>query len=205
MYPLTCHCNLQHDKIQDAISHTLRWIPQVRDQYDEPKFYEAFTDVQNPETLTYFMTFSSKTAEQKIASMEQPRKFGQDLYEMCKEEPAWVEHHLINSKRDSKPDSQVHTRVEYKVKLEYIPEVLDKIIEYIDTVRSLEPDVRVYESYQLKDDPSRFIHLAEFKDKTAEQNHKNIPHTKKFADFLWPRCEEEPRFTYMKMVGSARR
>ena len=205
MYPLTCHCKLQKDKIQVAIDHTLRWIPQVRDQYDEPKFYEAFTDIENPEILTYFMTFSNKDAEHKIASMERPRRFGEELYKMCKEDPKWVEHHLVNSIRNSQPDSQVHTRVEYKVKPEYIPEVLDEIIEYIDTVRSLEPDVRVYESYQAKDDPSKFIHLAEFKDKIAEQNHKEISHTKKFASFLWPLCEQEPRFIYMNLVGSARR
>ena len=205
MFSLTCHCNLQNDKIQDAINHTLQWIPQVKNDHDEPKFYEAFTDIESPNTLIYFMTFSNQDEEKKIASMDKPRQFGENLYKMCTKEPTWIEHHLINSIRNSQPDSQIHTRVEYKVKPEAIPDVLKQITDYIDTVRNKEPDVRVYESYQNKDDPSKFIHLAEFKDKEAEQNHKDISHTKEFAKFLWPLCEQEPKFFYMKIVGSARR
>ena len=171
MFPLTCHCNLQDDKIRDAINHTLQWIPKVRNDYDEPKYYEAFTDIDNPNTLTYFMTFSNQDEEKRIASMSEPRKFGEDLYKMCTKEPTWIDHYLINSIRRSKPDSQIHTRVEYKVKPEAIPDVLNHIVDYINTVRDNEPDVRVYESYQNKAEPSKFIHLAEFADKAAEQNH----------------------------------
>ncbi|AFS82606.1 putative quinol monooxygenase [Candidatus Nitrosopumilus sediminis] len=205
MYPLTCHCNLQDGKIQDAVNHTLKWIPQIRDQYDEPKFYEAFTDLENPNILTYFMTFSDKEAEERIASMEKPRKFGEDLYKMCTQEPKWIEHELVNSIRNSKPDSQIHTRVEYKVKPDVVSDVKKQIVNYIDAVRDAEPDIRVYESYQNKEEPSKFTHLAEFKDKAAEQNHKDVSHTKKFAEFLWPLCEQEPKFIYMNMIGSARR
>ena len=205
MYPLTCHCNLQDGKIQDVINHTLKWIPQVRDEYDEPKYYEAFTDIENPNILTFFITFSNQDEEKRIASIPEPRKFGEELYKMCIKEPTWVEHHLVNSIRNSKPDSKIHTRVEYKVKPEAIPDVLKQIVDYIDTVRNKEPNIRVYESYQNKDDPTKFIHLAEFKDKDAEQTHKNAPYTKKFAKFLWPLCEQEPQFIYMKMIGSARR
>ncbi len=168
MYSLTCHCILHDEKIQDALNHTLNWIPQVRDEYDEPKYYEAFTDVENPNILTYFMTFSNQDEEKRIASILEPRKFGEELYKMCAKEPTWVEHYLINSIRNSKPGSQIHTRVEYKVKSEAIPDVLKQIVNYIDTVRNKEPDIRVYESYQNKDDPTKFIHLAEFKDKETE-------------------------------------
>jgi len=66
MYPLTCHCILHDEKIQDALNHTLNWIPQVKNQYDEPKYYEAFTDVENPNILTYFMTFSNQDEEKKL-------------------------------------------------------------------------------------------------------------------------------------------
>lgn len=203
MYSLTCHCNLLDEKIDDAINHTLQWIPKVANQYDEPKYYEAFTDIENKNTLTYFMTFSNKEQEQKIASMTEPRKFGEELYKMCTKEPQWIEHNLINSIRNSKPDSQIHTRVEYTIKSESIPDVLHKIIDYIDTVRDTEPNIRVYESYQRKDEPHKFIHLAQFKDKDAEQNHKEISHTKKFVEFLYPLCEQEPKFIYMNMIGSA--
>ena len=68
MYPLTCNCDLQEDKIQDAIEHTVKWIPKVTSQYDEPKFYEAFQDAENSHKITYFMTFSDKQEEQKIGA-----------------------------------------------------------------------------------------------------------------------------------------
>ncbi len=205
MYSLTCHCILKHDKIKDAIDHTLGWIPKVQNQYKEPKYYEAFQDTKNPEILTYFMTFSSQEKERMIATKQEPRKFGEDLYKMCKNQPTWVEHILINSIRNSKADSQIHTRVEYQVRQESIPDVLNHISNFIDTVRDTEPELRVYESYQNKDDPSKFTHLAEFKDSQAEQNHKVISHTKKFAEFLYPVCQKEPKFIYMKLIGSARR
>jgi quinol monooxygenase YgiN len=205
MFPLTCHCDLKEDNIKDAIDHTLQWIPQVRNDYDEPKYYEAFTDIENPNILTYFMTFSSPEDEKRIASMEKPRKFGEKLYQMCKKEPQWIEHNLLNSIRNSDPDSKIHTRVEYTIKEDSIPEVTKHISGYIDKVRDTEPDVRVYESYQNKQSPNQFIHLAEFKDSNAEQNHKDIDHTKEFAEFLYPLCEQEPKFIYMAMVGSARR
>lgn len=205
MYSLTCHCNLKEGKIQDAINHTLEWIPQVRDQYKEPKFYDAFTDIENPNILTYFMTFSDQDAERKIASMDKPRKFGEELYKMCTQEPRWIEHELVNSIRNSKPDSLIHIRVEYKVKPDAVNDVQKHIGNYIDTVRDTEPDIRVYESYQNKEESSKFIHLAEFKDEGAEQNHKDISHTKQFVEFLYPLCEQEPQFIYMDLVGSARR
>jgi len=205
MHHLTCHCNLKEDRIDDAIKHTLGWIPKVKSQYDEPKFYEAFQDIENPNVITYFMTHSNLEAERKIASIEEPRKFGEELYQMCAEEPKWIEHNLVNSIRNSKPDSQIHTRVEYKVKSDKIEDVKNQIQKYIETVRDTEPDIRVYESYQNKEDPSKFTHLAEFKDKASEQNHKDISHTKKFVEFLYPLCEQEPKFIYMDLIGSVRR
>jgi hypothetical protein len=60
LYPLTCNCDLQEDKIHDVIEHTVKWIPKVTNQYDEPKFYEIFQDVENLNKIIYFMTFSSK-------------------------------------------------------------------------------------------------------------------------------------------------
>jgi len=151
------------------------------------------------------MSFSSQEQEKKIASLQEPRKFGKDLYKMCTKEPQWVEHNLINFIRNSSPDSQVHTRVEYTVKKEAIPDVLKHIVDFIDTVRDSESGIKVYESYQNVQYPNQFFHLAEFQDKDAEQIHKDAPHTKKFADFLYPLCEKEPEFIYMTMVGSARR
>ena len=205
MYPLTCHCNLQDDKITDAVDHTLNWISQVKNQYEEPKYYEAFQDIENPNKITFFMTFSNQQEEQKLGKIDEAREFGEKLYEMCTDDAKWVEHNLVNSIRDSKPDSDIHTRIEYKVRQDKIEEVKNQIITYIDTVREMEPDIRVYESYQNKKDTSQFIHLVEFKDKKAEQTHKNAAHTKNFVEYLYPLCEQEPKFRYMKLIGSVRR
>ena len=205
MYSLTCHCDLKDDYIQDAIDHTLRWIPQVTNQYEEPKFYEAFQDINNQNMITYFMTFSNKQEEQRIASMKEPREFGEKLYKMCTKEPKWTEHNLVNSIRNSKSDSQIHTRVEYKVHKDRVQDVKNKIAQFIDVVKNNEPDVRVYESYQNGEDNSKFIHLAEFKDRKSEQYHKDAKHTKEFVEFLYPNCEEIPKFIYMKLTGSVRR
>ena len=137
--------------------------------------------------------------------MTEPREFGEKLYKMCSKEPKWTEHQLVNSIRNSKPDSQIHTRVEYKVRKDKVEDVKNNIAKFVDAVRDNEPGIRVYESYQNGEDNSRFIHLAEFKDKVSEQTHKDAGHTKKFAEFLYPLCDQEPKIIHMSLIGSVRR
>ncbi len=205
MHHLTCHCRVKYDKIQGAIDHTLAWIPKLQEQYDEPIIYEAFQDVENPHVFTYFITHSTPEDECKVANMEEPRKFGEKLYKMCISEPKWIEHNRVNSISRSKTDSKIYSRVEYKVKQDKIKDVKLAIRNYIDIVRETEPSINVYESYQNKGEPSKFIHLAQFKDKEIEENHKNKDHTQEFSNFLYPLCEIEPQFSYMNLIGSVRR
>ena len=201
----TCFCDVNEEKIQDVIQHTQQWIGTLQQEYSEPIHYEAFQDQERPNVVSYFITFTDEENEKDISSKPEPRNFGEKLYSMCKSNPVWKYHDLVVSIRRSQPDSQIHTRVEYRVKPEKIEEVKQQIKDYIKTVGEQEPDIRVYESYQNKDDPSKFIHLAEFKDDIAEKNHKEISHTKKFVEFLYPLCLEEPKFVYLNMIGSARR
>lgn len=205
MHHLTCHCNIKQEEIADAIKHTLDWIPVLQEKYDEPIVYEAFQDVQSQNLITYFITHSDQQAERQIASMDEPRKFGETLYKMCVDDPKWVEHNLVNSIRNHNRQSSIFSRVEYKVKESAIGNVKAAICNYIDKVRDTESGIHVYESYQSREERTKFTHLAHFKDKDSEQCHKDQKHTKKFIEFLYPLCDIEPKFIYMNLLGSVKR
>jgi hypothetical protein len=51
-----------------------------------------------------------------------------------------AENQRVNSIRNSKPDSQIHTRVEYKVRKDKVEDVKNNIVKFIDAVRDNEPE-----------------------------------------------------------------
>jgi quinol monooxygenase YgiN len=92
--------------------------------------------------------------------------------------------------------------VRYKVKEAELEPVEQAITEFVDAIAQNEPHT-VYEAYQ-SDDGVSFIHFMSFPDQEAEQKHQTAAYTMKFVQVLYPRCEEAPVFTDLKLVRSSR-
>ena len=65
----------------------------------------------------------------------------------------------------------VYMIAEYRVRAEGIDKVKRAIEEFVPHVRANEPGTRLYEAWQRKDDPTRFVHFFIFEDAAAHAPH----------------------------------
>ena len=77
------------------------------------------------------------------------------------------------------------------------------IIAFVAKVAD-EPGTLRYESFREPDGVS-YVHLMGFADDAAEQAHRETDHVKRFVAELYPRCEQQPVFTDLKMISGAGR
>ena len=89
----------------------------------------------------------------------------------------------------------------FKVKKQHVAQAIEAIKTFVLGIKAHEPDTLVYKSFQYNDGVS-FMHLMTFKDKDAEELHRNTRHIKQFAEDLYPLCDEEPRFVDIENVAS---
>ncbi len=92
----------------------------------------------------------------------------------------------------------IYKIAEFKIKREYLERAKQAIREFVEAVKT-EPGTEIYSSYQ-KEDELSFIHFMAFKDKQAEDFHRQTPHVKKFVSVLYPLCDYEPRFTELRLL-----
>lgn len=76
--------------------------------------------------------------------------------------------------------------------------VLSIIREFLASVETYEPDT-VYSSFR-KGDSFEFLHIIQFPDIELETKHRDAVYTQKFMGKLYPKCETEPRFTYLSRI-----
>lgn len=88
----------------------------------------------------------------------------------------------------------------FKIKPEKLDEGLSLIRTFVHKVKKNEPDTLAYTSYQSEDDPTRFIHFMQFKDREAEEYHRNTEYVKTFVEGLYPICDEVPEFRNLNEV-----
>ena|SRR3989344_7931785 len=93
---------------------------------------------------------------------------------------------------------------QYKVRNDKLEVVKSAINEFVNSIKKNEPDTLVYESFQMPDKIS-FIHFMSFRDKDAEEKHRNTAHVKKFVELLYPNCDKEPEFTKLDLISSTRK
>lgn len=82
---------------------------------------------------------------------------------------------------------------EYQVKEGTEQEVLSVIREFVATVHREEPYTE-YRAFRLGDSRD-FLHIMAFPDEAAQKKHQEADYTRRFAEVLYPNCEEEPKFT----------
>ena len=86
----------------------------------------------------------------------------------------------------------IHKVARFKVKPEAVQDCRVAIHGLLQSIKNEKGTLR-YEAYELPDKVS-FIHLMSFSDAEAEKKHQESEHVKKFAEILYPNCEQEPEF-----------
>jgi quinol monooxygenase YgiN len=92
------------------------------------------------------------------------------------------------------------TSVEYTVREEELPVVIEAIARFVHAVRAAEPSTH-YRAYR-RGESSSFLHLMAFPGETAELVHRRAAHTETFVETLYPRCVQLPRFTTIEAIGA---
>jgi quinol monooxygenase YgiN len=97
----------------------------------------------------------------------------------------------------------IHKTARFQVRREGLKKALAAIREFVAYVREHERGATLrYESWQEKEDPTRFVHLFTFRDAQAEQNHSSSAAVKRFTKVLYPLCIKSVEFTDFTMVAS---
>jgi len=78
------------------------------------------------------------------------------------------------------------------------------IREFVEYVRSNEPDTLLYSSLQEKEDRNHFLHYLIFKDEAAHDRHANSEAVKIFTDVLYPNLVAPVEFTECELFASTK-
>jgi quinol monooxygenase YgiN len=87
---------------------------------------------------------------------------------------------------------KVHVMIPFQVKEEDIEKAKAIINDLISKIRENEPGTLVYESMQLRNDPTSFIHFMIFADEDAHNKHRGAPYMIEFVKSLYGLCPNEP-------------
>ncbi len=82
--------------------------------------------------------------------------------------------------------------IPFQVHEDKIDEAKQVISELITSVKENEPGVLLYQSLQLKKDPSSFIHYIIFSDEDTHLKHRSAPYVLDFIKKLYKLCPKEP-------------
>jgi len=85
-----------------------------------------------------------------------------------------------------------YVMIPFQVKKEKLDEAKKAINELVSRVREKEPGTLLYNSLQLKQDPTRFIHFIIFADNKAHMKHRASAYVMDFVKKLYELCPEEP-------------
>ena len=89
----------------------------------------------------------------------------------------------------------IHKTATFQVRRAGLERSLAAIREFIAYVATNEPGTLRYESWQQKDDPTRFVHFFTFRDAEAETIHSSSGAVERFTQVLYPECVEPVVFT----------
>ncbi len=87
---------------------------------------------------------------------------------------------------------KVHVMIPFQVEEKNIDDAKALIKNLISKIKENEPETIVYESMQLRNDPTSFIHFMIFADEDAHIKHRGAPYTIEFVKGLYGLCPNEP-------------
>lgn len=88
----------------------------------------------------------------------------------------------------------IHKFARFQVRRERLDEAVRLVKEFVDEVGRKEGGTATYQSFQEKEEPTRFTHYMVFRTPSAEEYHRGTAWAKKFTAALYPLCVEEPSF-----------
>ncbi|HEX9588168.1 MAG TPA: antibiotic biosynthesis monooxygenase [Bradyrhizobium sp.] len=95
---------------------------------------------------------------------------------------------------------------QYRVKPSGVDKVKRAIAEFVPYVRANEPGTKLYQAWQQKDDPTRFVHFFIFEDEAAHAAHAGSEAVKRFEAAYRPELSEgDVVFTDYQLVAANRR
>jgi quinol monooxygenase YgiN len=74
----------------------------------------------------------------------------------------------------------------YQVKASAVDQVKRAIDEFVRYVQTNEPGTEVYLAWQLREDPTRFVHIFKFADEAAQQIHSESEQVRRFEAVYSP-------------------
>ncbi len=80
----------------------------------------------------------------------------------------------------------VYTIAQYRVKPQAVDKVKRAIEEFVLYIKKNEPGTWMYEAWQQKDDPTRFVHFFIFADEAAHEIHGGSEAVKRFQSVYVP-------------------
>ena len=92
--------------------------------------------------------------------------------------------------------------VHYRIKANAIERVQQAVIQFVDDIRANEPNT-VYGAFIAADGRS-FFHMMAFPDDETAKRHRSAAHTKRFIEFLYSDCEEEPHVIQLGLIRSTK-
>ncbi|HYL72650.1 MAG TPA: antibiotic biosynthesis monooxygenase family protein [Bryobacteraceae bacterium] len=97
----------------------------------------------------------------------------------------------------------IYTIAQYRVRPAGIAKVQQAIEEFVRYVQANEPATRVYDAWQQKDDPTRFVHFFIFDDEAAHTLHGRSDAVKRFEAAYRPELDGgDVVFTDYRLVAS---
>jgi quinol monooxygenase YgiN len=80
----------------------------------------------------------------------------------------------------------IYKTAHFPVQSDQLDTAKQAIQEFIDYIKSNEPDTLVYASVQSAVDEMTFMHFMGFRDAAAEEKHRTSVGVKRFVDVLYP-------------------
>ena len=85
-----------------------------------------------------------------------------------------------------------YVMISFKVEEDKLEEAKKDIHEFIVQVKKNEPGTLLYESLQLKSDPTSFVHFIIFADNEAHMKHRSAEYVMDFVKKLYALCPNQP-------------
>ncbi len=95
-----------------------------------------------------------------------------------------------------------HQTARFKIRPESLTKCEQAIREFIDYIKTHEPDTLLYTAMQETGDATSFLHYFIFKDEAARERHSNSEGVKRFTAVLYPECLAPVEFTQFSVVAS---
>jgi quinol monooxygenase YgiN len=86
----------------------------------------------------------------------------------------------------------IYQTAHYQVNPSAVDKVKAAIAEFVDYVTQHEPGTRIYTAWQQESDPTKFVHLFEFADEEAHQEHGASAAVRTFEEVYQPELAAGP-------------